>query len=631
MRNLNGYLKKVLLISSVLITFIFSYLFLFINSTSSNENFKIYSDFYHDWDGETQLSTTIYLTITTDDTPRVITFYTVTIPIENIKPEIHNIERNTQLDPTYYHRSGFTDIVIDLNNSVVSKEKPITLKLLLTSEISGENITLSSSVKDTISRTFSFTYPKEKGEITWSSTPVNKVNQKGNKVEVITAPPTTENVSITLGVPVQYSFLVSRNLINSSDEMISSDITLPPNTNNQILILESIEPKPDKSYKDLNGNYILQYQIAPQSNIEVSIKGFLKMEKTLSREFINISFERKNLWSLEDSALKRRINRYLQESSLNITEQFSSIEELESEDERKYLYSLLYRFVIDNLQPNTLTIGSLAGSTRLGGERALTEQANSTSEDYADSVITLYRYFGIPARLVLGYVTNISDYHPDGMYHYWAEYYDLTRQDWIIIDPFLEDYSNNSLWDRDLADHISLLYRYENPNTPKLAYYTENDFQATISKDTPQPIYDFEANFFFKPYKVVDSHLQGSIYIKNTGNTVLDGFEITKSNPDINEYLDYVENNASTILLPGDSHEIRFNIPSSEVEGDVFAVLKANSGTQNTEEKLIEVSLNLFESNFPLNMFSKLLSALIFFILAIPIYFIINKKYKKNG
>ena len=625
MRNLNGYLKKILLISSILSVFIF-FQSLISSNTYALEGFSIKSDFNHTWDGK-NINSTIYITVSPTSSSRVITFYTITLPKENLKPEVYLLNKNSKLEPTYYNRRGATDIVVDLENTLASTDKPVSLKLTFTTPLESTegNISLVSSVNDTESRSFSFTYPTKYGDVSWSSSPITKVTQKGENVEIETAPPQSDSVNISLGSEISYIFNISRNLINSSTEMISSEINLPPNTNTQRISIDSIQPKPDKSYKDIDGNYILQYEVAPQSNIEVSIKGYIKMNKTIYSDLSIPTIESRTLWDIKNSDLEKRISKYIKES-INID--LDSIHSISDTQQQEVVYKTLYQFIIDNLEPNTLTIGSLTGSARLGGERALSEQAQSTSEDYADAVIALFRKYQIPARLVIGYVTDISEYHPDGMYHYWAEYMDIEKKDWIQIDPFLEDYSKTSLWGRNLSDHVTLLYRYDNPNTPKLSYYSENDFKISVNNEDYKYIDDISSDIYLKPYKYIDSHLQGSINIKNTGNTPIDRIDILKSNPDVAEYADHIENNSSILLLPEDSFEIKFNIPSLKIETPMYAVIKAYSGTKELEEKYIETGIELSEKTEYTKILSKIISAFLFMGIAAPIY-IVSKK--KNG
>ena len=629
MKNLNGYLKRTLLIFSIFFAFAI-FQFPINNKAQALEGFDIKSDFNHIWDGE-NISSTVYITITTVSNPRVITFYTITIPLENIRPEVYSINKNIKLEPTYYHRNDATDMVIDLKNTLVSQESPVTLRLTFQTQYSGDNLSLISSIKDTTSRSFTFTYPKSFGDILWSSTPVAKITQKGENLEVETAAPQSSKVKISLGEKISYTFNINRNLINSTEEMISSEINIPPNTNTQKISITEIQPKPNKSYKDINGNYILQYEIAPQSNIVVSIKGNIEMGKTIYSNISIPKIEKRALWEIKNTDLEKEIHEFIKEN-LNIEgDSIEDIHDIKNVSQQELLYKVLYQFVIDNLEPNTLTIGSLAGSTRLGGERALSEQAQSTSEDYADAIIALYRKFNIPSRLVIGYVTNISDYHPDGMYHYWAEYFDIEKKDWVQVDPFLEDYSNTSLWGRELFDHVTLLYRYDNPNTPKLSYFSENDFKITLNQDPIEKIYKLNTEIFLKPYKFIDSHLQGSIKATNLGNTVIDRLEIVKSNPDMSKYTDYIENNSTTLLLPKDTVEIKFNIPSLKIESPMYVVLRGYSGTQEIEGEYAEVSIEYIENTLLIEILSKFLSIVLYILIAIPLYILTKKLLPKNG
>ncbi len=624
MRNLNGYLKRVISIFSISLFFSIS-IFTNIPKSYALEGFDISSDFYHTWDGKI-VDTTVYITISTTTTPRVLTFYTITIPQENLRPKVFSLTKNTSLEPTYYDRDQATDMIIDLDNTVVSKENPVKIKLTFSTEQEGNNLSLISSIKDTKSRIFSITYPNNLGEISWSSTPITDITQKGPNTEIKTAPPSSTKVNLSLGEKILYSFNISRNLINSSEETISSEISLPPNSNNQLVLISEILPKPNGSYKDLNGNYTLQYEIAPKSNIDVSVKGYIVMDKSISTRDNKPDIENQTIWEIKDSSLEKRIYKYLKDRGIE-----SNVSNIDKIEDKESLYYSLYIFLVENLEPNTLTLGSLTGGTRLGGQRALSEQALSTSEDYADSMIALYRYFGIPARLVIGYVTNISDYHPDGMYHYWVEYFDIEKKTWIIVDPFLEDYSKTSLWNRQLPDHISLIYRYYNPNTPKLTYYSENDFQTSVIQEEIPTYNKMSAEIFLQPYKAIDSHLQGYIKVTNMGNTILDDIHFTKSNPDITKYIDFVENNSSKILLPGDSIDIVFNIPSRDISTPFYMVLKGISGNIETDEIYIEKEIEILENNLTVNIFAKLLSMLSYFVIAIPIYILVNKISKKYG
>lgn len=355
------------------------------------------------------------------------------------------------------------------------------------------------------------------------------------------------------------------------------------------------------------------------------------MERGLELTGKQYSTITKEFWKLTSEEEKKRFNKFLTANNLKVDDGFDSINELKDNSEKELFYLLTYRYILSRLEPNTLTLGSLTGGVRLGATKALEALSPATAEDYSDSLIALLREYEVPSRFVIGYVTNISDYNPDGMYHTWVEFFDSTKGTWIVADPFLEDYSSTSLWRRDLPDHVAILYRYENPNTPKLPYYSENDFQIEKVGELPESKYSLEASLSFKPYSITDSHLRGSIAIKNTGNTVLDAFNIFKSNPDLTKYLDNIENSNSMILLPDDTGEIHFNIPSKDIDSNIFAVIKASSGTVETDEKYISSQFDIIAQNSDIDTFSKLISALMYIIISIPIYLILKKLQTKNG
>lgn len=628
MRNLNGFLKKILSTFSI---FLFVFPFLFNSNVNAASDLEVFSSFHHDWDGNT-LNTTIYLTLSTKSSSTVITYYTITIPEENIAPEIFSINRNSKLEPTIHKGKSGTDLVIDLNNTPIYPDKPVTLKITYSKLLGASNtISLVSSISNTTTKEFSFSYPASLGDISWSSATVVNIDSKGDKILIQTEVPNTEKVKISFGTEVVYKYTINKSITNSGDETRISEISLPINNSNQHILINDITPSPDKAYKDVDGNYILQYGVAPQSSIDVNIDGYILMNKSVYPYIPNLDIEETPLWKITNTSLIRHINRYVKSYGLEIPETFSNIEDLETTEEKALLYEAVYKYVIENLKPNTLSIGSLSGSERLGGQEVLLKQGDSTTEDYIDSIISIYRYFKIPARFVIGYVSNISNYDSKGMYHYWAEYYDKEINDWVIVEPFLEDYSRTPLWKKDMKDHITLIYRYSDPNTPKLSFYSSEDFKVELIKEQPEVIHDFSVELILQPYKISDPYLIGFINITNKGNTILDIFNISKSKPNLTNYIDYIENNSQIVLLPEKTYDIKFNIPAKEIEENLFTIMDALSGTTEINGVYAEKDIQILSEISNLHIFSKLISLLTYILISIPIYFISKRVKFKNG
>ncbi|NLZ24234.1 hypothetical protein GX888_00580, partial [Candidatus Dojkabacteria bacterium] len=131
MKNLTGFLKKILFIFSFLALFSF-----FTNKIYSND-LIVYSDFYHTWDGNT-LNSTIYLTLTSD-TSYVLTSYIISIPERDIAPNILLINRNSSLEPTIHTTDTMTNLSLDMQNVPISSEKPVTLKITYSTVTEGNS------------------------------------------------------------------------------------------------------------------------------------------------------------------------------------------------------------------------------------------------------------------------------------------------------------------------------------------------------------------------------------------------------------------------------------------------------------------------------------------------------------
>ena len=621
MRNLLGCFHKILYLFSILfLNFVF---FQPINSVFAQEDLSIKSTFHHNWDGE-RLDTTIYLTLSTESASTVVTYLTVTIPQTEINPEIFSINRDKVLEHTTHKGRESTDLVIDLEKSPLYKDKPITLKITYFQSLTGSTISLLSKLNNIETKEFFFTYPSSIGEISWSSATILNQEDKGGNVKITTEIPNTDFVKIAFGEQITYSFDINKTLSNSSDTTIYSEVTLPINNSYQNIVISSINPLPDKAYKDIDGNYILQYSIVSQSAIDIKISGFIYMNKQDSNDSKEYIIEQNPLWKISNTSLIRHINRYVNTYGLNISDTFSDINELKPE-EREIFYESIYHYVLEYLQPNVNSVGSLSGAERIGSEDILVKQGMSSNEEYADSIIALYRYYKIPARFVIGYLSNISNYDSEGIYHYWAEFYDQDKKDWVIVEPFFEDYSKTPLWSKEMKDHIALIYRYSNPFNPKLSFFSPQDFTLKLVEQAPVYTNKAKVDLVLSPFNISDPYLSGVINIKNNGNTILDSFTFKKSKPEISEYIDYIGNNQKILILPNQEYEIKFNIPFKEVEEDFFVVMDINSGVNTIKDIYVKKEIELVKSYSDLDIFSKLLSILIYIVSLAGIFFVYKK------
>jgi len=103
---------------------------------------------------------------------------------------------------------------------------------------------------------------------------------------------------------------------------ISTEIALPPNTNYQNIIINSINPQPDNVKVDEDGNWLAQYKLLPSQRLKINVKGKAKV-------FLNGSSE--NITS-ENIAQYLKSEPYWETNAQNITDTAKSLK-----NTRRYL------------------------------------------------------------------------------------------------------------------------------------------------------------------------------------------------------------------------------------------------------------------------------------------------------
>lgn len=618
MRNLTGYLKKTL--------FLFSIFFILFSSkpSYSAELFQVYTSFEHTL-GNNIVNTKTLLQIRSD-APRVISYYTASIPLPSLQVKCTDAS-GSELNCTFYHRGSITDVLIDLKNSVVRPDSPLEIFLHYnTSFEEGAPYSFSSQIADTTTSSVLIRYPKEKGEPAWTSDPIDNIRINGEYMETMINRPSYKSISMIFGERVTYSFDITKVFSNSSkDSNQTFEIYVPSDTNSQLIIWEEISPTPSTTIKDQDGNYIFKYIVAPEATIDCRIRGYIqKIDSLTSKEDPKLYLtENTGYWSITNSTEFKRINTYLRRNGLEIEDGFSDISEL-GEPQKELFYKYVYRYVIERLSfPSDITLG-LVNETRLGAN-ALTESSNdSTPIDYADFYIAILRKYNVPSRLVIGYISNITGYSSDGFYHHWVEYYDSNKENWVTADPFLEEYFSKPIFGSSFHDHITIIRRGKTAVAPKLSFYQENDFVVkSDSGEGVDPTFETSSELRFEKFKTTDRFLKGYIYITNTGNTTINNFSIKNSNiSNIAKYVDPVNNLNSQIIIPKQSAHLQINIPNEEVQGSNIFLDVSLLNTEHYEHgDLLDENI---EKEIPIYvvLLSKSLSLGVFGLFAFLIYFI---------
>lgn len=614
MKSLIRFLKKAIWISSILF-----FLVQFNSSPlSAQQNISTSSIFSHIVKNNGYIDTTCTLTISSLERT-VLTYYTITIPQTDITPDIFSITGNKPLEATVYNRNNATDILIDLENSIVSDTNPQKIRITYSYTYDDQTIlNLISKITDTDTTQVSITYPKSFGEVNWVSDQTESEKQDDNNYILNIHSPDSTSIKLIFDQGIVYKFDISKSFNNQSDIATQYELLIPQDSEFQKIIIENISTQPTQAILDNNLNYLLIFTVDPQTQMDVKISGYVVMEyHKYYPSFETPHYDNRNIyWSIENKQIEK-VDEYLESKRI-----------VDNAVDTDKLLKYLYTYTIDTLTPSASST-TLSGGTREGSIEILRDPINCTPEDYADVLKTILNYYGIPSIYTIGYISDISNYQENGMFHYWIQAYD--GEEWLILDPYLEDYSKVSLFGREQFDHISILNRIYEPISPTLPYYSDNDIRFEYISDS-NTIYSPQGNLSLslEPYSILNKYLHGSIYLENTGNTVLTGVEFLDSNLDINQYIDYVSNSTNAILLPHMNKRINFYIPFNNLEEDmIFTSANIKNGIKTVQSELLSTNYSIAKHT-GYETVVKALSATIFLIFLGAVYLIINKVvYKK--
>jgi hypothetical protein len=658
MRNLTGYLKKTLskyrnasLLSAViksstkssallLLIPIFSIALSILGLVSipkviaetTISDFNINVDFEHTITEE-NIDTQAVMEITSTS-PRVISYYTALIPIERLRVTCEKFKTGEELECTTFNRGSNTEVLINLNNSVVRPDSPLEILIKYSSERTEEpSFNISSSIFNTTTRSIVIKYPKDMGEPLWSSDPIQNIKAVEDRYVVLIEKPQNPKLSIVFGEKLLYKFDINKVFSNSlKDRNQTFEIYVPSDTPTQTIIWEEISPSPTSSLKDEDGNYILKYLLKPGETADCKISGYILKTEDLETTEETSSFltQKTGYWSITNNTEFRRINTFLERKGLVLPPNFEDVEMLE-DSQKELFYKYIYQYVIERLNYNEEILLGIESSSRIGAQ-TLTEAPNNASNiDYSDFYIALLRNYNVPSRLVVGYISNITGYTSDGFYHHWVEYLDTNKNKWVTTDPFLEEYFGKNLYGSPFLDHITIIRRGKSAVAPKLSFFQDTDFivKAETSKDI-LPRFTIDSEFVIEDFDITKPYARGLLKLRNEGNIALNNIIISNSNiENLTKYTDPVKNMQSDILLPKEENYLQFNIPYDEINSsNIFVVASLANLNRHKIEQTLETTV---EQNIPLylSILSKSLSILIFCAFLFLLYFLIKLRDKE--
>jgi hypothetical protein len=230
-------------------------------------------------------------------------------------------------------------------------------------------------------------------------------------------------IVLIFGKMQYYSLQLDYSLKNNGLSGILDSITIPPDTNYQKIILQSISEEPAYSEEDSDGNWILWFELGPSTTKKIQAKLLARLtfepetSPVLSKDQIKIFTRTTRFWDYEKMASFAS-----KQNNLTSAKQ-------------------VYDYTVATLTYNLNRLGKTP--ERFSASQALQNPINSICTDFTNVFISLARKNNIPAREVDGYAqTSSTELQPlsleKDVLHAWPEYYDFKNKKWIMVDPTWE-------------------------------------------------------------------------------------------------------------------------------------------------------------------------------------------------
>ncbi|MDD4937650.1 MAG: transglutaminase-like domain-containing protein [Candidatus Shapirobacteria bacterium] len=300
--------------------------------------------------------------------------------------------------------------------------------------------------------------PSSFGNLSFASSTPKSITNLNQQTQLYFATDNIKNKNILLifGDYQLFDFNLKYFLTNSKNYQVTEQIAIPPQTDNQKITYQIINPPPQDIKIDPDGNWLAQYQLEARENLEINLSGQAK-----------IIHSNKNQTNIDN-------NQYLKSQIFWPTQNSTLIEIATSLKTPKDIY----QYVINTLNYNS---SNLEYSTRKGADNAIASPNQSICTEFTDLFITLARIKGIPAREVEGFAySNNPKIKPindnTDILHAWPQYYDINQKSWISIDPTWGKTTSGVDFFNDLdPNHFAFVFHGLDSQNPAPPGFYKND------------------------------------------------------------------------------------------------------------------------------------------------------------
>lgn len=411
--------------------FVFIFSFLLLVSGARNVYASDFSSFYKttykfDKTGETYVTQEISLVNKTAD------YYVSEYSLSIVGGEISKIEAYDKIGPlkVITTQKGLTTIItLNFNEKVVGKDKILSFILKYRAkdlarkegnlwEISIPKLANYDEIDDYQAE---LKIPREFGKVAFINPNPQTQNEEGDYLNLTFEKNdlTAFGVLVTLGQYQTFNFRINYELVNPHSAARIDKISLPPDTNYQTVYYQSINPRPKEVEIDADGNWLAVYEIPPKQTLRIIAEGQ-----------VNIFSQPKNQGktTLTNKQSYLVPTKYWQADDQQIRNLALELKTPEN----------IYNYLVKNLEYDYGEVKK--DSVRKGAVKTLEEPHKAICTDFTDLFIALARAAGIPARELDGFAytenLKLAEIAQDSdLLHSWPEYFDETKQRWIMVDP----------------------------------------------------------------------------------------------------------------------------------------------------------------------------------------------------
>lgn len=367
----------------------------------------------------------------------------------------------------------------------------------------------------------------------------------GNKI--IWNDPNTKTIYAVFGDSQAYQTELTYHLKNDQIYPVFTEVAFPPETANQKIFIESINPPPESVRLDEDGNYLGKYFLKPLETKIINYKSVIEVYSKTRDD--STPYFRSLINSQKHYLLTAK--KYWQ---------ISKIDQIKNADSPKEIYD----FVRNNLKYNYDKINS--NNKRIGADAVLSNPDQAVCLEYSDLFVGIAREKGIYSREVEGYGFSLDPkLQPislsSDILHAWPEYFDTKVGNWISVDPTWEDTSGIDYFSSFDLNHIVFVIHGKNSDYPLAAgtYKIENSRDVLVkpSIDLPVERKEIIIEGIDLPTTISDNKsYKGKFIVKNSGSSYLWQVPINIGSKDI-----IVKNNIFTlpVLAPYEKKTVSFD------------------------------------------------------------------------